>query len=66
MYSMTKLPIYKALGCKKVGDKIHIPKRQFIGDHPRVRQVIDQDAREWIDEQLQRIARENNRGLNRI
>ena len=46
--------------------KIHIPQRQFIGDHRRVRQVIEQDAREWIEEQLQRIARENNRGLNRI
>lgn len=66
MYSVTKMPIYKALGCKKVGDKIHIPKRQFIGDHPRVRQVIEQDTREWIEEQLQRIAKENNRGLNRI
>ena len=66
MYSMTKLPIYKALGCKKVGDKIHIPQRQYIGDHRRVRQVIEQDAREWIDDQLQRIARENNRGLRGI
>jgi phage gpG-like protein len=33
--------LYKSLALKKVGDKITIPKRQFIGDAPEVKQVID-------------------------
>ena len=33
---------YKALALKKVGDKLSIPKRQFIGDHPEVKRMIDQ------------------------
>ncbi|MDR1120053.1 MAG: phage virion morphogenesis protein [Dysgonamonadaceae bacterium] len=31
---------YKSLALKKVGDKIVIPKRQFIGDSPEVRQIV--------------------------
>ena len=33
---------YKALALKKVGDKLSIPKRQFIGDHPEVKRMIDE------------------------
>lgn len=33
---------YKALALKKVGDKLSIPKRQFIGNHPEVKRMIDE------------------------
>lgn len=33
--------IWKALALQKVGAKMTIKKRQFIGDHPRVRQRIE-------------------------
>nr|DAV24510.1 MAG TPA: tail morphogenesis protein [Caudoviricetes sp.] len=32
---------WKALALKKVGDKLKIPKRQFIGDHPEVKRMVD-------------------------
>lgn len=32
---------YKALALKKVGETITIPKRQFIGDHPEVKRMVD-------------------------
>ena len=35
---------YKAMALKKVGDKITIPKRQFIGDHPEVRKIVERCA----------------------
>ena len=31
---------YRAMALKKVGSKIKIPKRQFIGMHPQVEQII--------------------------
>ena len=31
---------YRALALKKVGSKITIPQRQFIGDHPRVKECV--------------------------
>ena len=32
---------WKALALKKVGDKLKIPKRQFIGDHTEVKQMVN-------------------------
>ena len=32
---------WKSLALKKVGDKLKIPKRQFIGDHPEVKRMVD-------------------------
>lgn len=32
---------WEALALKKVGDKLKIPKRQFIGDHPEVKRMVD-------------------------
>ena len=32
---------WKALALKKVGDKLKVPKRQFIGDHPEVKRMVD-------------------------
>ena len=35
---------FKAMALKKVGSKIIIPQRQFIGDHPKVHQICEQIA----------------------
>ena len=32
---------WKALALKKVGDKLKIPKRQFIGDHTEVKRMVN-------------------------
>ena len=31
---------WKAMALKKIGDKIKIPKRQFMGDHPEVDKIV--------------------------
>ena len=41
---------YKAMALKKVGSKIKIPKRQYIGDHPTVRKSIEQIVSQRIEE----------------
>lgn len=35
---------FKAMAMKKIGSKITIPERKFIGDHPEVRKAIDRCA----------------------
>ena len=40
---------WKAMALKPIGSKIQIEKRQFIGDHPQVRQAIDQVTAEWLN-----------------
>jgi len=45
---------YKNLALMKVGSKIKIPARQFIGDHPKVTQIV-QAA---VDEQVNIIEKE--------
>ena len=40
------------LACMRVGSKIKIPKRQFIGDHPVVKSRVDQVTREWVQNDL--------------
>lgn len=36
--------LFKAMAMKKVGSKITIPERKFIGDHPEVRKAIERCA----------------------
>lgn len=57
--AMTEANLWKALALKKVGDKITIPKRQFIGNHPQVNQVIQncfkstkQDIEQFMNQQF--------------
>ncbi len=44
---------YKAMALKKVGDKIKIPQRQFIGSHPNVeaavRAIIEENVNEYFN-----------------
>jgi len=43
---------YKAMALKKVGSKIIIPQRQFIGDHPMARTAIEQTVVEFVNTDL--------------
>ena len=40
-YGATKDDSWKYMALMKVGSKIHIPQRQFIGDHPQVRKAVE-------------------------
>ena len=40
-YGATKDDAWKHMALMKVGSKIHIPQRQFIGDHPQVRKAVE-------------------------
>lgn len=52
---------YKAMALKKVGDKIEIPQRQFIGNSPEVQQAIRSIVDENIQAYFTRLANELNR-----
>ena len=41
MFKKTKLPSWKRMALMKVGSKIKIPKRHFIGDHARVHRAVE-------------------------
>ena len=43
------------LACIKIGSKIKIPKRQFIGDHPVVKNCVDQVTRDWVQNDLNKM-----------
>lgn len=45
---------FKAMALKKVGDKIKIPKRQFIGHHPEV----DKHIRNIINHNLEELSKQ--------
>jgi phage gpG-like protein len=40
----TEATYWKALALKKTGDKLVIPKRQFIGNHPQVKAIVKQNT----------------------
>lgn len=44
---------WKAMALKRVGSQIHIPQRQFIGEHPVVHQSIKSVADEWFENDVQ-------------
>lgn len=49
MYADESAQFYKAMALKKVGSKIKIPQRQFIGDHPKAREIIESIITEEIN-----------------
>ena len=40
---------YKALALKPVGSKITIPERRFIGNHPKVKQIVENAVKENLN-----------------
>lgn len=51
-----KASFYKAMALKKVGSKIHIPQRQFLGHHPslepRTKAIIERDITDFLKTNL--------------
>ena len=39
---------YKAMALKKVGSKITIKQRQYIGNHPEVNKAIERNVDKWV------------------
>lgn len=54
-YKETGQDKYKAMALMKVGTKIKIPQRQFIGDYPGMEKTIERAAKRAIDKELQNI-----------
>lgn len=63
-YKETGDPLYKALALKKIGSKITMPKRQFIGDSPETRKAIEDIIHEDMDEHFKDVATKIQRHLN--
>lgn len=52
---------YKGMALKKIGSKITIPERRYIGDHPEVKKAIEKTADitfQEIDEMLQNLLKQ--------
>lgn len=54
---------WKSMALKRVGSVIHIPRRQFIGEHPVIHQSIREVTDEWFNDDIQNFV--NNR-LNNL
>lgn len=46
--ALAEAAFWKAMALKPIGSVIKIPRRQFIGEHPRVHQSIRTVADEWF------------------
>ena len=56
----TEAQQWKALALKKVGSKIEIEQRQFLGDHPRARKMIEtiiNDNLQELNNELKKIGK---------
>lgn len=61
-FKRTKDKKYKAMALKySVGDKMKIPKRQYIGDHPRIRANIEEIVSKCLKENLNDLANNINK-----
>lgn len=63
-YKNTGDSLYKALAFKKIGSKIIVPQRQFIGDSREVEKAIEDIIRENMDEHFKDVAIKIQRHLN--
>lgn len=55
MYGQTGYEPYKAMAMKRVGSKITIPKRQFIGYHKTIDKIVEENARAMIEDVMARV-----------
>lgn len=58
MYGQTGYEPYKAMALKKVGSKITIPKRQFIGYHKTVDKIVDEHVQDMIEDLINKTIRQ--------
>lgn len=47
--------LYRSLALKRPGDKIEIPKRQYIGDAPQIRKAVEAVVRDNVERHLKEI-----------
>jgi phage gpG-like protein len=61
MYGQTGYEPYKAIAMKRLGSKITIPQRQFIGYHKTIDKIVEEHAQDMIEdvinEQLKQFKR---------
>lgn len=57
MYGQTGYEPYKAMAMKRVGSKITIPKRQFIGYHKTIDKIVEEHAQDMIEDVLEEAIR---------
>ena len=57
MYGQTGYEPYKAMAMKKVGSKITIPQRQFIGYHKTIDKIVEEHAQDMIEDVLEEAIR---------
>lgn len=57
MYGQTGYEPYKAMAMKRVGSKITIPQRQFIGYHKAVDKIVEEHAQDMIEDVLEEALR---------
>ena len=50
---------WKSMALKPVGSVIEIPKRQFIGDHPRVQQSVNDCYDDWMRDDVNKYILDN-------
>jgi hypothetical protein len=51
---------YKSLALKKVGSKITIPQRQFIGEYPGMNDDVERIAHKVLENEIQAIVKKAN------
>ena len=61
MFKKTDKKEYKYLALMKIGSKITIPQRQYLGAYPVIDKTINRAARRAIDDELKRIAQSAKR-----
>lgn len=61
MYKKTKQDRYKAMALMKVGSKIKIPQRQFIGDYAGINKTIERIVKRVIEEQIHQFIQKTNK-----
>jgi phage gpG-like protein len=50
MYGQTGYEPYKAMAMKRLGSKITIPQRQFIGYHKTIDKIVEEHAQDMIED----------------
>lgn len=55
MYGQTGYEPYKAMAMKKIGSKIVIPKRQFIGYHKTIDKIVEKRAQAMVEDVMGKV-----------
>lgn len=56
-FKETGQPHFKRMALMKVGSKIRIPQRRFIGDSPEVRKAVDDIVKEAVNAEMRKIVK---------